>query len=104
MGSLDFAHAALILILWSFVVAGAVSFGLRELDGLSVRGCCELEAAAWSVWAQFSGLSVHLCVWILCTSFRSSMTCWIGSSCVTLLFIAIMRSATALYAGYVCFL
>ena len=46
MGSLDFAHAALILILCSFVVAGAVSFGLRELDGLSVRGCCELEAAA----------------------------------------------------------
>ena len=51
MGSLDFAHAALILILWSFVVAGAVSFGLRELDGLSVRGCSrELgAAAAWSV-------------------------------------------------------
>ena len=51
MGSLDFAHAALILILWSFVVAGAVSFVLRELDGLSVRGCSrELgAAAAWSV-------------------------------------------------------
>ena len=51
MGSLDFAHAALILILWSFVVAGAVSFVLREPDGLSARGCSrELDAAAaWSV-------------------------------------------------------
>ena len=46
MGSFDFAHAALIFIRCSFVVAGAVSFGLRELVGLSVRGCCELEAAA----------------------------------------------------------
>ena len=107
MGSFDLAHAALIFTLWSFVVAGAVSFVLREPDGLSARGCSAREldaAAAWSVCAQCSGDSVHLWVWILCTSVRSSMTCLIGKSCVTLRLIAMMRSATALNAGYECFL
>ena len=61
MGSFDFAHAALIFILWSFVVAGAVSFVLREPDGLPARGCSrELDAAAaWRVCAQCSGDSVQ---------------------------------------------
>ena len=101
-GSVDLETISLTFILVSlFVVAEDEVLFLRDeaAEGLSLRDDSVRELTFCCVWAQCSGVSEHLWIWILRTSLVSSMMDLIGRSCTTLRFTAPMRSVTARKAG-----
>ena len=98
----DLETASLTFALTS-LLEGADDAGLflrdEVVEGLSLRDDSARVEAAGRVWLQCSGDSLHLCEWIRLTSVVSSIVERMGNNCMTLLFTATMRSATARKAG-----